>query len=152
LPRFSGLEQKRLIGNGLRMNRRGFLRAAVAAGLAHLSCNPVDALQSGESDAQHRNETTIRHALREHCVIEFRYHGHPRRVEPHALGRMKDGDLALLGWQAAGGSGSEPPPGWRNFLLVEIEVLAPTADKFTPRSDYRPEKTHFAEIIAEVAP
>jgi predicted DNA-binding transcriptional regulator YafY len=133
------------------MNRRGFLRAAVAAGLAQLSCNPVEALASEENDLSHRRLTAIR-ALREHRVLEFRYHGHARRVEPHALGRMKDGDVALLGWQVEGGSRSEPPPGWRNFLMAEIEQLRVSADKFVPRTDYRPEKTHFADMIAEVAP
>lgn len=128
------------------MNRRGFLRAAVAAGLAHLSCNPVDALQSGKSDMQNRKEN----ALRERRVFGFWYHDHARRVEPHALGRMKGGDLVLLGWQVEGGSRSEPPPGWRNFLVAEIEQLVISASGFAPRPDYRPEKTRFAELIAEV--
>ena len=60
--------------------------------------------------------------------------------------------LALLGWQIAGGSQSEPPPGWRTFLLEEMEQVAFGTEKFASRPDYRPEKIAFAEIIAEVTP
>lgn len=125
------------------MNRRGFLRAAVAAGLALGVRGPA---QEQPRDPKAR----IRDALRGRRLLEFLYHGHGRRAEPHALGRLKDGRLALLAWQVAGGSRSEPPPGWRNFLLSEMEAVEVRADVFAPRPDYRPEKTRFREIIAEV--
>lgn len=132
------------------MNRRGFLRAAVAAGLAFIARNPVNA--RARSHQVENRAALIREALRGHRSLAFHYHGHKRRAEPHALGRVKDDRLALLAWQAAGSSRSEPPPGWRTFLLAEIDDLTVTAEKFTPRSDYRPEKTRFKEILAEVAP
>lgn len=134
------------------MNRRGFLGAAVAAGWALVWRRPVEAAGPSDDTTAPDHATLVRAALREHRLLEFRYHDHVRRAEPHALGRRKDGRLALLAWQVAGGSRSEPPPGWRNFLLEEIERLEMGADRFTPRPDYRPEKNHFAEIIAEVAP
>lgn len=132
-----------------RMNRRGFLRAAVAAGLALVGRNPGRAQIL--SDEEKTTEAVIRAALREHRILEFHYRGHARRAEPHALGRVKDGRSALLAWQAAGSSRSEPPPGWRTFLLTEIENLGTVPGKFSPRPDYRPEKTRFKEILAEVA-
>ena len=132
------------------MNRRGFLRAAVAAGFALAGRDPVYA--HALADDGEKSEKLIRGALREHRRIEFHYHGHWRRAEPHALGRVKDDRPALLAWQAAGSSRSEPPPGWRTFLLAEIENLTITTEKFTLRPDYRPEKTQFKLILAEVAP
>ncbi|MET0262634.1 MAG: WYL domain-containing protein [Rariglobus sp.] len=76
-------------------------------------------------------------AIRERKVIVFVYNGHERRVEPHALGRANDEKPALLAWQTAGGSRSEPPPGWRLFLVNEIETLSVTAKTFEkPRADY----------------
>ena len=132
------------------MNRRGFLRAAVAAGLALVGRDPGRAQML--SDKEDTAEALIRVALREHRVLEFQYHGHARRTEPHALGRVRDGRPALLAWQAAGSSRSEPPPGWRTFLLTEIDNPGTGPEKFSPRPDYRPEKTRFKEILAEVAP
>ena len=125
------------------MNRRGFLWAAVAAGLALGVRGPA-------GDAAPPPEAVIRGALRERRMLAFRYHDHLRRVEPHALGRMKDGAIVLLAWQVAGGSRSEPPPGWRNFLLTELGPLEVLDETFTPRADYRPEKTKLRHILAEV--
>lgn len=127
------------------MNRRGFLRAAVAAGLALGVRGPARA----ETPA---GEDQIRVALRERRFLDFGYHDHRRRVEPHAMGRMKDGRIALLAWQVSGGSRSEPPPGWRNFLVAEIAGLEIGEERFVIRPDYRPERTRFREILAEVAP
>jgi predicted DNA-binding transcriptional regulator YafY len=127
------------------MNRRGFLRAAVAAGLALGVRGPAE-------ERPRDLEPLIRRALAERRLLEFTYHDHVRRVEPHALGRLTDGDVVLLAWQVAGGSRSEPPPGWRNFLLTDIEGLELLVETFTPRPDYRPEKTKLRVILAEVGP
>jgi hypothetical protein len=132
------------------MNRRGFLWAAVAAGLALVGRDPGRA--QALSDREENPEALIRAALHEHRILEFHYHGHARRAEPHALGRAKDNRPALLAWQAAGSSRSEPPPGWRTFLLAEIEHARTAPETFSPRPDYRPEKTRLKEILAEVAP
>ena len=131
------------------MNRRGFLRAAVAAGLALAARSPGQARTS--SEPEETPEALVRAALREHRILLFDYHGHARRVEPHALGRVKDDQRALLAWQAAGSSRSAPPPGWRTFLLTEIENLRTAPEQFEPRPDYRPERTRFKAILAEIA-
>ena len=132
------------------MNRRGFLRAAVAAGLALAGRGPV----TGEGRPAEKPDAAylIRTALRERRQLAFRYHDHPRRVEPHALGRMKDGRPALLAWQVAGGSRSEPPPGWRTFIVAAMAEPALREERIALRPDYRPEKGNLGEILAEVAP
>ena len=127
------------------MNRRGFMRVVGAIGLGFGWGGPADA--AGKSTAE-----IIRQALAEHRVVEFKYHGYERRVEPHALGRVTENRPALLGWQELGGSASEPPPGWRTFLLAEMEAVKLLRKTFTPRADYRPETTNLKPIEAEVAP
>lgn len=43
-------------------------------------------------------------AIKERHILEFRYHGWSRMVEPHAYGRDKSGDEVLRCYQVAGGS------------------------------------------------
>ena len=129
------------------MNRRGFLRAVGATGLLLWMQGPAGAMARRPKTT----EQLIRQALAEHRVVEFHYHGFSRQVEPHALGHATEDRLALLGWQVAGGSASEPPPGWRTFLLADIGPLRLGRRTFTTRQDYRPETTRLQPIEAEVA-
>ncbi len=128
------------------MNRRGFLWAVGAAGVLLGWHGPVAANPAGVDAAG-----LIGLAITQRRVLEFTYHGYPRRVEPHALGRVTDDRPALLAWQVAGGSRSEPPPGWRTFVVAEIESLRLVTEKFTPRPDYRPARAKLKDISAEVA-
>lgn len=128
----------------IRMNRRGFIRAVALLGVG-LGLNGVAAGPKATA------EELIRQALTERRVVQFKYHGYSRRVEPHALGRVTEGRPALLGWQVSGGSASEPPPGWRTFQLAEMEAVKLLRKTFTPRPDYRPETTKLKPIEAEVA-
>jgi hypothetical protein len=129
------------------MNRRGFLRAVGATGLWCLLTRPAPLPAAPKKTA----EELLRQALNERRVVRFKYHGFIRRVEPHALGRVTEGRPALLGWQASGGSASEPPPGWRTFVLTDIKALSLMHPTFVPRPDYRPETTKLKPIEAEVA-
>lgn len=129
------------------MNRRGFLRAVGATGLLLWMQGPAVVAAASKKTT----EELLRQALEERRVVQFRYHGYSRRVEPHALGHVTEGRLALLGWQVSGGSASEPPPGWRTFLLAEIESLKLGRQTFIPRPDYHPETTKLKPIEAEVS-
>jgi len=130
------------------MNRRGFLRAVGATGLALLWRGPAVAKDSPDEP----NEKLLRRALAERRFVTFKYHGHARRVGPHALGRVTDNRLALLGWQVSGGSASEPPPGWRIFVVAGMKKMKLARATFAPRPDYHPEKTKLQPIEVEVAP
>ena len=129
------------------MNRRGFLRAVGATGLLLSMQGPA----AGMTILKKSNEDLLRRALAEQREVQFNYHGFSRRVEPHALGHATEGRLALLGWQVAGGSSSEPPPGWRTFVLTDVGELKLTRETFTPRADYRPQTTKLKPIVAEVS-
>lgn len=130
------------------MNRRGFLRAVGATGLALM----WRGLAAAKDSPAGKNEELLRRALAERRLVTFKYHGHARRVEPHALGRVTDNRLALLGWQVSGGSASEPPPGWRTFVMAEMDSLKLARRTFAPRADYRPEAVKMHPIEAEVIP
>jgi predicted DNA-binding transcriptional regulator YafY len=129
------------------MNRRSFLRAAGATGLLLVMQGPAAAGIFGSKQSM---DALIRQALAERKVLKFKYHGHGRVVEPHALGRVTDDRRALLGWQISGGSTSEPPPGWRTFVLAEISALKLARKTFLPRPEYRPETTQLKSVEAEV--
>ena len=128
------------------MNRRGFLRAVGATGLWLLMTRPALLPAAPKNTA----EELIRQALIERRVVQFKYHGYSRRVEPHALGCVTGARPALFGWQVSGGSASEPPPGWRTFVLADIKSLKLMRRTFAPRPDYRPETTKLRPIEAEV--
>lgn len=130
------------------MNRRGFLRAVGATGLWCWLARPALVAAAPKKTA----EELLRQALAERREVQFKYHGYSRRVEPHALGRVTENRLALLGWQVSGGSASEPPPGWRTFLLAEISALKLMRKTFAPRPDYHPETTKLKPIEVEVTP
>lgn len=130
------------------MNRRGFLRAVSATGLVVATLSPA-VWAAGVSKPS--MEEQLRQALAEHRVVLFTYHGHARRVEPHALGHVSEGRLALLGWQVAGGSASEPPTGWRTFVLPEISRLKLTRKPFAPRAGYDAATSKLKSIVAEVS-
>lgn len=70
-------------------------------------------------------------ALRAQRAVELRYAGTWRVVHPHALGRTRRGNLALLAWQTAGGTGRAE--GWRLFDLSRIEAVEPLRASFAPR-------------------
>jgi len=130
------------------MNRRGFLRAVGATGLLLWMQGPA----VGAVAKKKTPEDLIRQALNGRRMLQFNYHGYARTVEPHALGRVTGDRPALLGWQVSGGSQSEPPPGWRTFLVAEIEALKILRATFAPRADYNTETTKLKPLEAEVAP
>ncbi len=96
----------------------------------------------------------LRQALVEKRVVTFSYQGHARTVEPHALGKGNGDNRVLLAWQTAGGSQTEPPPGWRVFQLTEIKELKRTEVVFEKaRPDYQSRRggRGLKSIEAEVA-
>lgn len=128
--------------HAVRVNRRSFLHAAglvvLAGGAGRLFAAAAGAVE------------IVREGIRRQRTIRLRYSGHMRVVEPHAIGTSAGGHRALLAWQVEGGSRSDPPTGWRTFLLSEISDVTLTVRGFTPQATYRPEKASLREIELEV--
>ena len=106
-----------------------------------------------QTTAQSTAKTTeLSSAVKGRRVITFIYKKHARTVEPHALGIAKEGKPALLAWQASGESSTESPPGWRVFLVEEIEGLTMSETRFTRRDDYHQGKSRGLKTIEVEAP
>lgn len=87
-------------------------------------------------------EALLREAIRDRRVVEFRYHGEHRTVEPYRLG-LDGGRLRLMGWQAR--------KGWRSFYVGEMAELELTGRTFLqPREGYRRGDDRMDRILAEV--
>lgn len=132
------------------MNRRGFLRAVGAAGCWLWLAGSVAEGRATQGEMRRRDQVAT--AIRGRSVLRFRYHGFAREVEPHALGTVKGGRFALLGWQVAGGSRSEPPPGWRTFLLADLERVRVLKQRFEVRPDYQRDRAALKTVEVEVTP
>jgi hypothetical protein len=81
--------------------------------------------------------TTIAEAIRDRNVLELRYHGYSRIVEPHAYGRDKDGDEILRCFQTSGGSESSEQVGWKLLKVRDVFSLHLTPETFATRPEYR---------------
>ncbi len=80
-------------------------------------------------------------------VIEFRYRGRIRRVEPHLMGYDADGDLTLSAWQLSGGSGV----GWRDFHVSRLSGLSATGETFAEtRPGYNPGDETLDRIVCRL--
>lgn len=94
---------------------------------------------------------TIIAAIKNRRLISFRYHDHPRLVEPHLIGINKAGHLALSAYQVGGSSDSRKAPFWRVFLLSDIRQLSTTSDSFVcARPGYNPNDTTMRTILEQI--
>jgi predicted DNA-binding transcriptional regulator YafY len=90
---------------------------------------------------------TICQAIEQMRILEFRYKGTLRTVEPHTLGYSKRGILTLCAWQLAGGSAEA----WRDFHVDLIDALALTAEHFDgPRPGYNPCPTTLTNLVCTI--
>jgi len=90
-------------------------------------------------------------AIQERRVIEFRYDGHYRKVEPYCHGRSKKGKESLRGYQIAGGSNSRSVPFWRLFTTAKMGNLTLTDETFAGnRPRYNPNDKDLRPIHCNV--
>lgn len=125
------------------MLRRQFIHCLLLAGAAGLASR-LQAAGSGVVDV-------VRDGIQRQRSLRIRYAGHMRLVDPHAIGVTAGGHRALLAWQVEGGSRSDPPTGWRTFLLSEIAEAAATVRGFTPQPTYSREKAGLRSIEVDVS-
>lgn len=76
-------------------------------------------------------------AINERKIIELRYSGYSRVVEPYAYGRDKSGDEILRCFQISGGSESGERSGWKLLKVREIFALQSTSLSFGTRAEYK---------------
>jgi predicted DNA-binding transcriptional regulator YafY len=82
-------------------------------------------------------------AIHERKLLQFNYTGDKavgfRIVEPHQVGNSSTGKLSLSAWYRSGASESQQGPGFRIYLLSEINTLTVLDEQFSgPRQGYKP--------------
>lgn len=92
----------------------------------------------------------VSQAIQKRHVLDLRYHGYSRIVEPHAYGRDKNGDETLLCYQTSGGSGSGERAGWKLLKVREIFSLHETNHTFSPRPEYSRNDKAMAYIFEQL--
>ncbi len=126
------------------MNRRAFLTTLLAVGLGAFA--GIAQLGAAGADAGDQ----VREAIQRQRVMKVSYGGFERLVEPHAVGTSVGGHRAVLVWQIEGGSKSDPPTGWRTFLIADLRQVTVTVRGFTPRPSYRREKSPLRTLEFDV--
>lgn len=91
-------------------------------------------------------------AINSRRAVEFIYDGHPRVVQPAAVGVHKDtGNIVLRGYQVEGSSKTRVPPLWDLFLLSKIVDLRVVGEEFSDNPPgYKPGDRHMARIHAQL--
>ena len=90
-------------------------------------------------------------AIRSRRLLEFRYHGGKRVVEPHSYGLDKRKREVLCAYQIEGASRSGQRQGWKNFVVRELSELRVDARHFDqPRAEYRHDDGAFRQILAQL--
>jgi hypothetical protein len=84
-------------------------------------------------------------AIEQKRIIQFRYKGKPRIVEPHDYG-IHQGSVKLFGFQV-GGLSSEPLPNWRWAFVNLVSDLALTERTFPGRRPSESGKHHQWDLI-----
>jgi len=76
-------------------------------------------------------------AIAKRHLLELRYHGYSRTVEPHAYGRDKSGDEVLRCYQINGGSESGERVGWKLLKVADVFAIQTLKQSFSQRSEYK---------------
>ena len=90
-------------------------------------------------------------AIEDRHLLQFRYAGFVRVVEPHAFGVSNRGRYTLRAYQVEGGSDSGQTQGWKLFHVADMESIVVTPRRFdSPRTDYRRDDRVFARILSQL--
>ena len=95
---------------------------------------------------------TIRRAIEDRRVLRIYYDGGERVIEPHCLGRGRQGQQLLRAWQVSGYSRSRQPEAWKLFRVENIVDVGMTGDGFAgARPGYKPlSDRHIPVVVARL--
>jgi hypothetical protein len=79
----------------------------------------------------------ITEAIKRRALLELRYQGYNRTVEPHAYGRDKRGDDILRCYQVSGGSESGERVGWKLLKVADVYAIHNLKQTFAQRPEYK---------------
>jgi predicted DNA-binding transcriptional regulator YafY len=82
----------------------------------------------------------IVNAIRTKSLIKISYFPGERIVEPHAIGRSKDGNILLRAYQRSGASASGEHEYWKLFRIDRAGNIQEMGERFAgPRPKYNPD-------------
>lgn len=93
---------------------------------------------------------TVAQAIRDRKVLELRYHGYSRIVEPHAYGRDKNGDEVLRCYQTSGGSESGEPVGWKLLKVRDVFSVQLTKNVFMMQPGYKRNDKAMSHVFEQI--
>lgn len=93
---------------------------------------------------------TIDQAVKEKRVLELRYHGYSRIVEPHIYGKDKNGEEVVRCYQLAGGSESGERAGWKLLKMKDVVLVHLAETHFVPRPEYRTEDAVVRQVFSRL--
>ncbi|MGI8555087.1 MAG: hypothetical protein ACR2LT_01870 [Pyrinomonadaceae bacterium] len=89
-------------------------------------------------------------AITDKLLVQFKYDGRSRIVEPFCCGINNAGNYVLRGFQIRG-SDKTKPLCWRLYELAEISQLSVTQHSYKgKRSDYNSEDTAMTKIFCRI--
>lgn len=90
-------------------------------------------------------------AISKRQMIELRYDGFARLVEPHAYGVDGDGAEKLRCWQVSGGSASGERQGWKLLSVSDIHATTMSEARFaSARAGYKRGDAAMRHIYAQL--
>ena len=90
---------------------------------------------------------TLCEAIAARRLVEFRYDGMTRVVEPYTVGILTTGNVALSAWHVRGFSESRAVPKWRLYTLEKMGVITILNEEFEgPRRGYNPRDSRMDRI------
>ena len=90
-------------------------------------------------------------AIAERKLIELRYGGFVRVVEPHAYGVDANAVEKLRCWQVSGGSDSGERSGWKLFTVSDMRSTTMCEDRFSSvRPGYKRQDQAMLRIYAQL--
>jgi predicted DNA-binding transcriptional regulator YafY len=82
---------------------------------------------------------TIVNAIQTKALIKIDYFPGERVIEPHAIGRSKDGNILLRAYQRSGASASGEHAYWKLFRIDRAGHIQEMCEQFSgPRPQYNP--------------
>ncbi len=90
-------------------------------------------------------------AITDKRLVQFKYDGRSRIVEPFCCGISTAGNYILRGFQIRGTDKTKPLC-WRLYELAEMSQLSVTQHSYKgKRADYNPEDTAITKIFCQIA-
>lgn len=94
--------------------------------------------------------TILQQAITYLKMVELRYHGYSRIIEPHAYGRDKNNDEIIRCFQTSGGSKSGESAGWKLLKVRDVYSSHLTNTPFQVRNDYKRNDSAMVYIFTQI--